>query len=40
MLANFELIFPCIKEKDLAYVSTAIMEISITSITAQAWNEG
>ena len=37
MLANFELIFPYYKGKDLAYVSTVIMEISIT---VQAWNEG
>lgn len=28
--------FPYIKEKDLAYVSTVIMEISIT---VQAWNQ-
>ena len=37
MLANFELIFHHVKGKDLAYVSTVIMEISIT---VQAWNEG
>ena len=37
MLANLELMFPYIKEKDLAYVSKVIMEILIT---VQAWNQG
>ena len=36
MLANLELLFPYIKENDLVYVSTVIMEISIT---VQAWNQ-